>query len=74
MPKVTLTSLDAKLDYLTKTVEEIDHTVNGNGKEGLKTLVDRLVQIEVGRKWIIRLLVTAVTSGAVMFGFSSLGG
>jgi len=66
----------AKLDALstqvkqeirqTQTVQDSHHrALYGNGQAGALTRVDRLEQVEVTRKWVIRMLVTAAVSGFI---------
>ena len=74
--KVTLATLDQKLDYVLSKLEEhanqdrLDFTnihtaLDGNGSPGLKMRVDRLEQIESNRKWHIRALWSAMVTGVV---------
>lgn len=74
MARVTLITLDAKLEYIARLVEKTDHTVHGNGKDGLVTKVDRLEQTESTRKWTIKALVGSVLVGGVTFLFKLIGG
>jgi hypothetical protein len=50
---VTLAVLGEKMDNLTDKVNELHHTVCGNGKPGLKIEVDRLNQRQKIRDWIL---------------------
>jgi hypothetical protein len=76
MSKVTLITLDQKLDFLVNKLTEhiaqdqasfnqITYDLNGNGKPGLKTEVDRLVQTEVSRRWHFRAIWGAVVAAII---------
>lgn len=43
--------LTENVKTISQTVMELDHTVNGNGKEGLDKRVDRLEQARVNSPW-----------------------
>ena len=73
-PRVTLSTLDQKLDFLLSTLEKhvktddahferIGDVLDGNGTLGMKTRVDRLEQSESTRKWHIRTLWAAIVTG-----------
>ena len=76
-------SLDEKVDKLNTTVVEhvakeesqyetlksLSHTVNGNGQDGLKLQVDRLVQAQATRKWVERTLVGLLVAILSSFGY-----
>jgi hypothetical protein len=51
--EVTLAVLGQKMDALTEKVNELHHTVCGNGKPGLKIEVDRLNERQKIRDWIL---------------------
>ena len=63
-----------KLDYIIEIVDKLDHTVNGNGKEGLVTRVDRIEQVEISRKWLMRVLIVAIVTGIIGFIIKTVGG
>ena len=52
----TLDTLDLKLDIALQKLLKHEHILEGNGKPGLIKDVDRLVQMEEGRRWHIRTL------------------
>jgi len=54
---VTMESVDANQ---TKLLEKHDKTLYGNGKTGLDTRVDRIEQVEKGRKWNLRVVWGAI--------------
>lgn len=47
-------------ETLMKMLEKHDRDINGNGKDGLKSEVDRLNQIEKSRRWHIRMIWAAL--------------
>jgi hypothetical protein len=51
-----------KDEKFQSTIEEL---LNGNGKPGLKTRVDRIEQIELSRKWSWKVAWTAIVGTAV---------
>ena len=65
-----LTSLIQKhMDSDEKHFDQIYSFLDGNGKPGLKTRIDRMEQLEVNRKWHLGYLWTAMVSGFVAFFF-----
>ena len=76
-------SLDEKVDELNTTVvkhvakeelqyetlKSLSHTVNGNGQDGLKVKVDRLIQSQATGMWIIRTLVGLLVAILSSFGY-----
>lgn len=54
--ELEMSKLNDTLNHLNNTLVKIEHEVWGNGKEGLKTHVDRLRQGEERRSWGIRTL------------------
>ena len=56
MAKVTLITLDQKLDYALEKLMKHDEILEGNGKVGLIEDVRSLKQTEDGRKWHFRTL------------------
>jgi len=76
MPRVTLQTLDQKLDFLLEKLTEhsakdvenftnIQHSLDGNGGPGMKVRLDRIEQLESGRKWHIRTIWGAMMAGMV---------
>ena len=53
---VTLATLDQKLDYALEKLIKHDELFEGNGKPGMIKDVDRLIQVEEGRKWHLRTI------------------
>lgn len=56
---VTLDTLDYKLDIALQKLVKHEHILEGNGKPGLITNVDRLMQLEEARKWHFRAIWSA---------------
>lgn len=50
--------MDTKLDGIVKKVDRIDHTINGNGSDGLKVKVDRNTQGLITIKKLCALAIT----------------
>ena len=74
MIKVTLQTLDQKLDFLLESMrdhiradethfQKIGDVIDGNGTPGMKTRMDRIEQVEASRKWHIRTLWAAIVTG-----------
>lgn len=55
-----LARLDERTESMCERIEKMDHTLHGNGKEGLVVRVDRLEQGEARRTKLFWILVTAV--------------
>lgn len=49
-------AIEERLKNGSKSISQFDHDINGNGKEGLKTLVDRLVQSDESTNFWMRTL------------------
>ena len=47
-------------DAIDRIEKHIDRAFNGNGGPGLKLRIDRLEQVEKGRRWTIRTLAATV--------------
>ena len=64
--RLTLASIDTTLKALVRTLGRLDEHMTGTSNEpGLKTKVDRLEQLELGRRWQMRTFWGAVITGAV---------
>ena len=71
--ETTLVSHTAQMSLWTKKTEDLlnkhSEEIWGNGKPGLKTEVDRLIQVEEGRKWLFRVVVGAIAGLLAKAGF-----
>ena len=64
--RITLITLNQKLDYVIKQQDSHDKLLRGDeSTPGFLTRVDRLEQIENSRKWHIRTVWGAIVAGAV---------
>ena len=61
----TLDTLDLKLDMALQKLIKHEHILEGNGKPGLIKYVDRLTQLEEGRKWHIRTIWAALIMAVI---------
>ena len=61
----TLDTLDLKLDIALQKLLKHEHILEGNGKPGLIKEVDRLTQLEEGRKWHIRTIWAALIASII---------
>jgi hypothetical protein len=66
---ITNEVLAEKLDNLADVVKKIDETINGNGNPGMKVRLDRLEQIEDGRRWNLRTIWGALVAILVGWAF-----
>lgn len=53
-------ALSEKVEEIKEDVAKVDHTLNGNGKPGLRIEVDRLKQDAARRQWLNRAIIGVV--------------
>jgi hypothetical protein len=58
--KVSHMELHLKMDAINQKTNRHDYDLYGNGKAGIIREIDRLLQIEDTRKWVIRTMVVTV--------------
>lgn len=64
-------ALDKRLDNQDDVLKRLDYTVNGNGKPGLKTMVDRhdrTIKITQKVAWIVLTPILAAVGAGIVAG------
>lgn len=64
--KEQLAAMAVQLDIMQKQVEELHHTIIGNGKPGLKLEVDRLNQRQKFRDWVMTIVFVPLAIGVII--------
>jgi len=72
-----MSDLRHELEQINDKLERLDKAIRGNGTPGINQRLDRLEQIEAGRKrlfWIVLVAMVGSLAPSVVQAFSALSG
>lgn len=67
-----MTEHDDRIDMILASLTRVEEAINGNGKPGIKTRLDRLEQWIEGRKWAEKLVLTGVIGALLLMAWKVL--